>query len=155
MYHVLTPQKRRANVLKVFKDSPFTQVVNYGDEFNDCGCANKWKLEWVSVNGSWSGLVGDGKPVNVRLCVAFCCFLILLLCNLKQWHNLQYNEGVFMEEEGQLSWKWIYVRMWRKDASACSFVSHSYLYFHGKKLMIASDCIDSDQNQFPDYILSF
>ena len=83
LYHVLT--KKKANVLKVFKDSPFTHVVNYGEEFNDCGCANKWKLEWVSVNGSWSGLVGDGKPVNVCLCVAFLLLLlILLLCNPKQ-----------------------------------------------------------------------
>ena len=39
-------------------------VVNCGEKFDDCGCANKW--EWVSVNGSQIGLVGRGreKPVG-------------------------------------------------------------------------------------------
>ena len=45
--------------MKVLKDSPclslqLSIVVKTFD-----GCANKW--EWVSVNSSWIGLVGDLK----------------------------------------------------------------------------------------------
>ena len=32
-----------------------TQVVNYGEKFDDCRYVNRW--EWISVNGSQTGLV--------------------------------------------------------------------------------------------------
>ena len=37
------------------------QVVNCGKRFHNCGCASKWKFEWVSVNGNQAGLVRDLK----------------------------------------------------------------------------------------------
>ena len=43
----------------------------------------------------------------------------------------------------------------KKGRISMQFCISQLPLFPWKKLMIASDCIDSDRNQFPDYILSF
>ena len=75
------------------------------------GCANKW--EWVSVNGSWTGLVGRRHEKSVghsklRLYMFnfFSFFFFFLTAAQSQTMTLQYDEGGhFTEEEYQVSWK--------------------------------------------------
>ena len=61
-------QLRKSKCSKGFESKRFTisvaWVVNCGEKFDDCSCANKW--EWISVNSSQIGLVSRRweKPVG-------------------------------------------------------------------------------------------
>ena len=83
-YPLLRPtfQLSKSECSKRFESERFTmtvaRIVNRGEMFCDCGCANKW--EWVSVNGSRIGLVGRRREKrrwdtrnSVCTCVFCCC----------------------------------------------------------------------------------
>ena len=57
---------RKSNCSESFESERFTtsvaQVVNHGEKFDSFAFASKW--EWVSVNNSGIGLVGDVKLVG-------------------------------------------------------------------------------------------
>ena len=66
-----------------------TRFVNCAEKFDTCSHADKW--EWVSVNGSWIGLVG---LLKLLLYVRFEKHKKQkLLHNSKQRHTFQFDEG--------------------------------------------------------------
>ena len=97
----------------------------------------------VSVNGSWTGLIGWRHKKMVRQSKSKLCtcglFFYKLLHNPKQWHALQYDGGHFMEEDCQLSWKWKFVRKGSLEHTSVQFCQRffsAWSWFHTSQALI-------------------
>ena len=93
-----------------WKTMMVARVVNC-EMFDDWGCANKW--EWVSVNGSWIGLVSrrHEKPV-------LCLYLrFILFCNCCATPNNDILFNMMKEATLQKNTSWAGSEsLWRNEA---------------------------------------
>ena len=100
-----------------FESERFTMlvagVVYRSEKFDKCRCANKW--EWVSVNGSWIGLVSwsEMEKAGGTFETPFVCtcgfqnnFLIIFNCCATPNSDILFRMmKITTKEEDQLSWK--------------------------------------------------
>ena len=123
----------------------FTRVVNHSEQLDDCSRANKWKWEWVSVNGilGWSRLRRDKLMGQSKLnaCWWFCCYCFCCCC-ITPCSDIIFSRT--KQEDDQLSWKWKFMRRWRRNALARDFMM-LHLFLLPEKWPqdnLTSDCIE-------------